>query len=267
MFYRPLAAFFLAGLSSVFGQAQTGNALVDPTRTPPPSLQPQPGPADHPLLTPEMRGDIYLARRQYRDAVDAFREGSPKDPVLRNKTGIAFHQLNQLDAARKEYEAAVKLKADYIEAINNIGTIYYAKKSYRRAQGYFDRALKIAPEDTRSASIWVNLGSAEFSRKQYQPAMVAFQKAMELDPEVFERHSGFGILMQERAIEEKAKFHLYLAKANAKQGRNELALQYLRKALEEGYKDRAKLEEAPEFIKLKDLPEFKDLMKLEPRIL
>lgn len=268
MIYRPFAVLVLAGFGSVYGLAQTGNALVDPSRTASPTYQPPQAvqPSLRPL-TPEMRGDIALARREFRQAIDDFREGSLKDPVLRNKTGIAFHQLNALDAARKEYEAAVKLKPDYLEAINNIGTIYYAKKSYRRAQNYFTRALKIAPDDSRSASIWVNLGSAEFSRKQYDRAMTAFQQALALDPDVFERHSGFGVLMEERTVEERAKFHLYEAKLYAKAGRDDLALQYLRKAFEEGYKERAKVPEMPEFAKIKDTEKFKELMALETRVL
>jgi hypothetical protein len=53
----------------------------------------------------------------------------------------------------------------------------------------------------------------------------------------------------------------------AKSGRNELALQYLRKAFEEGLKDRQKSAEAPEFNPMRNSPEFQELMKLEPRVL
>src|SRR5215208_6710672 len=83
-----------------------------------------------PVLTPETRGDIFMARKMYREAVETFQEGSPKDPVLANKIGIAYHQMMQLDNARKSYERALKLKPSYIEAMNNLGTIYYTKKSH-----------------------------------------------------------------------------------------------------------------------------------------
>jgi hypothetical protein len=53
----------------------------------------------------------------------------------------------------------------------------------------------------------------------------------------------------------------------AKDGRNELAIQYLRKALEEGFKEKKKLNEDPEFAGLRELPEFKQLLTLEPRVL
>lgn len=260
---QPLAMMLLAGLGSTYALAQTGSALVDGTRT----SVPNPLQVGRPPLSPEERGDIFLARKMYREAIETFREGSSNDPILHNKEGIAYHQLLQLDQAMKEYQFAIKLKPDYEEAINNIGTVYYAKKSYRRATTWFTRALALAPDDLKSAAVYVNLGSAWFSRKNYARAQTAFQTAVRLDPEVFERHGSFGVMMQERNIEERAKFHFYLARMYAKSGRNELALQYLRKAFEEGFRDKQKVTDAQEFNPLRELPEFKELLKLEPRVL
>jgi len=233
--------------------------MLDGTRVPPPAIE-----APKTPLPPETRGDIFMARKMYREAIEAFSEGSAKDAILKNKTGIAFHQLLQLDNARKNYEQAVKLKPDYPEAINNLGTVAYAKKSFRRAIGYYKRALKLSPG---SASIYSNLGTAYFARKQYELATEAFQTALKLDPEVFEHHSSYGVLLQERSVEERAKFHYYVAKMYAKDGRTELAIQYLRKALEEGFKEKKKLSEDPEFADLRELPAFKELLALEPRVL
>jgi tetratricopeptide (TPR) repeat protein len=208
-----------------------------------------------------------MARKMYREAIDVYQAPSSRNPVLWNKTGIAYHQLMQLDQARKSYERAVKLKPDYLEAINNLGTISYAKKSYGRAISYYQKAIKLAPEDPRSASIYMNLGTAFFARKKYEQCAQANQMALKLDPEVFERHGNFGVMLEERNVEERAKYHYYLAKMYAKSGRNDLALQYLRKALEEGFKEKDKLKKDPEFAALRDLPEFKELMAAEQRVL
>ena len=75
------------------------------------------------------------------------------------------------------------------------------------------------------------------------------------------------MLLQERSVTERAKFHYYLAKTYAKAGRDDLALLYIRKSLEEGFKERRKYEEEAEFAKLRANPEFGELMKLEPRVL
>jgi tetratricopeptide (TPR) repeat protein len=231
------------------------------------SLVPSKPDVPKPVLTPETRGDIYMARKMYREAIDTFREGSSKDPVLMNKIGIAYHQMMQLDNARKSYEQALKLKPTYVEAMNNLGTIYYTKKSYRRAISWYTKALKAAPEDGKSASIYMNMGTAYFARKQYEKATEAYQTAMKIDPDVFERHGNVGVILEERSVEEKAKYHFYLAKLYAKQNRPDLALQYLRKCLEEGFKEKKKLEEEDDFAALRDLPEFKELLAKEQRVL
>jgi len=222
---------------------------------------------DKPVLTIETRGDIFMARKQYREAIDTFREGSAKDPVLLNKIGIAYHQMMKLDDARKSYEQALKVKPDYVEVMNNLGTIYYSRKSFRRAISWYNKALKKAGDDSKVASIYMNLGTAYFARKQYDRATKAYQTAMKIDPDVFERHGNVGVILEERSVEEKAKYHFYLAKLYAKGGRNDLALQYLRKCLEEGFKEKKKIEDEADFVALKELPEFKELLAKEQRVL
>jgi tetratricopeptide (TPR) repeat protein len=215
-------------------------------------------------LSPEKRGDIFMARKMHREAVEAYLQAPQDSPVILNKIGIAYHQMTALDQAKKYYERAVKINAAYSEAINNLGTVYYARKSYRKAISQYSKALKINPD---SASIYSNLGTAYFARKKYKEASDAYQKALTLDPEVFEHKGTYGVLLQERNVEERAKFHYYLARTYAQAGMDDRAIQYIRKALEEGFKDRKKFLEEPEFVKLRDNPEFQQLLTLEPRVL
>src|SRR4051812_12811370 len=77
-------------------------------------------------LPPDQRGDIYMARKMYREAIDAYQQGPADSPIYANKIGIAYQQLQEPVLARKQYERAVKLKPDYAEAINNLGTVCYA---------------------------------------------------------------------------------------------------------------------------------------------
>ena len=246
MVSRPLAIALAAGWMSACAFAQVAAQA--------PNLP----------ISLESRGDIFMARKMYREAIDVFREDKTKNPVIANKIGIAYHQMQQLDNARKSYEQAVRLKPNYPEAINNLGTVYYAKKSFGRSIRYYQKALKYAP---KSASIYSNLGTAYFARKKYKEAMETYQIALKLDPNVFENHGSYGVLLEERSVEERAKFHFHMAKLYAQSGRNELAFQYLRKALEEGFKDNKKIEEDPDFKAMRELPEFKELLALEPRVL
>ena len=76
-----------------------------------------------------------------------------------------------------------------------------------------------------------------------------------------------GILLQERTVEERAKYHYYLARTYAKAGDVEHTLMYVRKSLEEGFKERDKFTKDPEFAKLRDNPEFKQILAAEHKVL
>jgi tetratricopeptide (TPR) repeat protein len=214
-------------------------------------------------LTPEQRGDVLMARKLYRDAVDAYRE-APPTAILLNKVGIAYHQLGDFAAARKQYEKAMKMDKKYPDAINNDGTVFYALKRYKTAISRYKRALRLAPE---TASFWSNLGTAQYSLGKYTEMADAYQKALSLDPEIFERKGTVGTELQDRSVTDRARYHYELARLYAKSGKFELALQYLRKSLEEGLKDKVKLTESPEFAELRETDEFKVIMALEPRVL
>ncbi|MEO8028577.1 MAG: tetratricopeptide repeat protein [Bryobacteraceae bacterium] len=215
-------------------------------------------------LSPEMRGDILMARKMFREAVEMYQTAPKDNAAIANKTGLAYHQMLEIETARKWYERAIKLKPDYAEAINNLGAVNYQRKSFRKAVNLYKKALRLTPEN---ASIHSNLGTAYFARKNYDKAFEEYQAALLLDPEVFEHKSSHGILLQERSVEDRARFHFFLAKTYAKAGQVDRAMQYIRKALEEGFKERDKFTKEPEFTALRELPEFKELMTAEYKVL
>jgi tetratricopeptide (TPR) repeat protein len=235
------------------------------------ALEPGPAAAAHETaaqagkqaLTPEERGDIFMARKMYREAIDQYRE-APESAVTLNKIGIAYHQTTDLRAAQRYYERAIKRDARYSEAVNNLGTVFYAEKRYSHALRQYEKAIKLNPA---SASVYSNIGTAHFAKKEYKEAFEAYQQAVKLDPEVFEHHDSYGVLLQQSTIGERARFHYYLAKTYAQAGMIDQAVQCVRKALEEGFKERNRFIEDPEFAVLKDNADFKALMAQEPRAL
>lgn len=215
----------------------------------------------------ETKGDVQMARKQYRDAIDSYTEWAalkPKDPVAWNKMGIAYHQLLQMDKARACYERATRLRKDYAEAINNIGTVYYAQKNHKKAIRYYQKALTITPD---SASVHSNLGTALFARKKYEEAFAEYQQALKLDPEVFEHRNTVGVLLQERSVEDRARFHYFLAKTYAVSGKKDKAIEYLRKAMEEGFSELKKIYEDQAFAEVVKEPEFTEMMKNPPNVI
>jgi tetratricopeptide (TPR) repeat protein len=227
-----------------------------------PSAAPAPVQAAKPIpLTPDQRGDIFMARKMYREAIEQYRQ-MPETAQILNKLGIANHQLTDLEKAKRYYERAIRANPRYSEAVNNLGTVFYAMRSYRRAVKQYQKALQLSPE---SASVYSNLGTAYFARKMYREAVEAYQQAIKLDPDVFEHKSSFGVLMQESRVEERARFHYHLAKLFAQAGMKERALLFIRKALEEGFKEPKRFLEEPEFADVREMPEFQLMMAQQPR--
>ena len=105
MVSRPRSQSTLAvSLGAVMGRWRNRTLSSIPSTAPKPALADAP----KPQLSAEMRGDIFMARKMYREAIETFREGSPKDPVLLNKIGIAYHQMMQLDNAAQELRAGIE---------------------------------------------------------------------------------------------------------------------------------------------------------------
>ena len=241
----------LIGISLLFPQ------LIDSTKT---LKEPVPGVGE---ITSEKRGDIFVARKMYREAVDSYQQAlreSPRDARVYNKLGISYHRLEMFGQARRSYEEASRLDAKYSEAVNNLGTIYFAERRYKKAQQTYEKALKITPD---SASVYSNLGTALFARRRYKQATEAYMKALELDPAVFESSSRGGTTLQDRSVEERGKYYYYLAQAFAENGQYDRTVIYLRRSIEEGYGKARKAGEDPAFKALYELPQFMALVNPE----
>jgi tetratricopeptide (TPR) repeat protein len=222
-----------------------------------------PAPVVRPQLSIEERGDIFMARKYYREAIETYRE-APESAILMNKMGIAYHQLADLNSAARCYQRAIKLDPKFSQAINNLGTIYYSRQSYRRAIGQYKKVLRMTPD---SASTLANLGSAYLARKQYELASENYQKALAIDPGIFEHRGGVGTTVRDQSVTDRPTFFFYLAKSYAKAGMKDQALSYIRKSLEEGFKERKKFISDPEFAGLQKDPEFQKIMESEPKVL
>ena len=83
---------------------------------------------------------------------------------------------------------------------------------------------------------------------------------MELDPDIFERTSHGGVLAQLPSPEDQARYDYVLAKLYARTGVPDRSLHYLKKAMEEGYKNIKDVYKDNEFSTLRKDPRFAELM-------
>jgi tetratricopeptide (TPR) repeat protein len=212
-------------------------------------------------VTLEERADIYLARKEYEDAVDYYRRALRQQgsASLWNKLGIAYQLDMNLPSARKAYKQAAHQKSDFAEPWNNLGTTYYLQNKARKSVRYYKQAVKLRPE---VASFHLNL-SASYSRmKKFKEALEECREALQLDPNVLTEHSANAATVQARGTD--VEFYYYLAKAFASMSRPDDAVRYLRRALEDGFKDMHRLDRDPDFQKISNYPAYVELRKNPP---
>lgn len=192
------------------------------------------------------RADLMLARKLFEDAAIEYQKGlaiTPRDYVMQNKLGIAYHQMQSLEMAKKQYERARKINPKYHEAWNNLGTVHYSLKKYKKAVKDYKKALVINPE---SATTHHNLGAAYFAMKKYDEGFASYAEAFRLDPTILDRISTRGTIIRTAEVNQGIQ-NFYLAKLFVTNGQPEKALTYLLKALETGFTDYEKITKDPAF--------------------
>ena len=216
------------GPQSPLGKSDPAAVTVEGPR------QPLPPPADASALDLERTGDQLRSQKAFRDAIEYYVAAMKKadSPELHNKAGIACLQLLQLRAAEKEFNRAIKMNRSYAEALNNLGVVFYMRRNYGKAISEYEKALRLSEI---SASFHSNLGMALFEKKQFDKASAEFRRALELDPQIFERQSQGGIAARMASPEDRARYAYTLARLYAGRGIYDRSLEYLRKAVEEGY--------------------------------
>ena len=231
-------------------QSQVSNAAANPAER---------------QITGEELGDLFMARKQYHEAMEQYRmlsEQNPHNAVYLNKLGIALHQQTALGLALKYYERAVKADPRYADAENNIGTIWYQRKKYSKAIRAYQKAIKMRDD---MPVLYSNLGYAYFSQGKYEESIVAFRTALAKDPQFFERGSSrTGSILQDRSVPDRGRFYFLLAKSFAEAGNVERAVFYLRKAKEEGFAQINEVKKDPAFAAVLKDPVVIDLLTPKP---
>jgi tetratricopeptide (TPR) repeat protein len=274
---RVLTFLAVVAIFAICAVAQSSPTLPNtPANIPVPEVRvPQPITVDPPsakstVAELEASADKLREQNMYRDAVDYYDvalKKEPKNAVLWNKRGIALLQLGRYKEGEKSFHKAIHCDKKYADAYNNLGVIYYkeaatraeknGRKDYGRAISTYKKALKLRDD---SASFHSNLGSALFNQGEFHQAAFEYQRALQLDPDIFERTSRTGVAAHLASPEDRAHFAYVLAKMYAQAGNKDRALYYLRRALEDGYKDVNNAFKDSEFATVRKDPRFNELM-------
>ena len=217
-------------------------------------------PAVAPKDMAEERAKVLMAEKRYDAAIQAYQDllkTNPKNAVFMNMIGIAYLDLAKMDQAKHYFSAAAKADKKYSSAVNNLGMVYYHQKNFRAAIRQYQKAVAIDPTQAAAHS---NLGFAYYNSNKFVEAAGEFQKALELDPSVFERNDRAGAVVQDRSVNNHGRFFFTMARVYAQKGDAAHCAEYLRKSLDEGYKDVAKAATDPAFKDVVNDPAVQDVL-------
>jgi tetratricopeptide (TPR) repeat protein len=233
--------------------AQTGNSSIQQVSVPERKTL---GLKELPV---QQRADILMARGEYVAAIAAYQQSNLQSALVWNSIGMAYHHLFALDEARKAYQTALTLNPHFSAAANNLAAVYYAQRDFGQAEHWYKRALKHSSEN---AVIYCNLGTAYFAEAKYKKGTKEYRKAFAIDEKVFSPEDN--VMVQAGSTrEQRIAMNYFVAETYASAGKKEQALTYLRKAMDEGFKDRKRLIEDKDFAALRTTPEFQHLLDME----
>jgi tetratricopeptide (TPR) repeat protein len=259
--FRIRLWFVVAVLASATGRAFAGQTTSTPAvNSPSPMASSQERKSlGVDQLPAETKANILMARGEYAAAIAAFQQSNLKSAIVWNNIGMAYHHLFALDEARKAYQQALAINPRFAPASNNLAAVYYGQHDFRDAEHWYKRALKHTSE---SAVIYCNLGTSYFAEGKYKKGMKMYQKAFSIDDQVFNPDQS-KMVEGGGSREQRVEINYYIAQTFASAGKQEQALIYLRKAMDEGFKDRKRLDEDKDFAVLRTTPQFQQLLTQE----
>jgi tetratricopeptide (TPR) repeat protein len=206
--------------------------------------------------TPEQVGDALSARQRYQAAIEAYKKAPLDSAETWNKMGIAHQMMFNLQEAARCYQASLRIDPRNPSVLNNLGTVYDSLKEYGNAERMYRRALKY---NSGSALIMKNLGTNLLAQHKYKKGWEAYKSALSIDPLIFQNSASLRV-DNPANLRERGAMNYFMAKGCVRAGQNEQAIEYLRRALNEGFTTPKKVMADTEFSALRGLPAFEQLL-------
>ncbi|WP_348263862.1 tetratricopeptide repeat protein [Telmatobacter sp. DSM 110680] len=215
---------------------------------------------DELVKSAEMKGDLERIHNNYFLAISYYRQAlraDPRNPSLLNKIGISELKLGDRGPARKYFSQALKADPKNISALNNLGAVAYLDKKYKPAVKYLKQALEL---DESSAPAHLNLAEAWLGMGEVDRAMTEYARAIELDADILS-DSATGVSARVSTPEQRARVDYLIAKAYAKRGNLDGALEYLGRAKELRFAELSRVYKDQEFASLWMDPRLEKIIK------
>jgi tetratricopeptide (TPR) repeat protein len=208
----------------------------------------------------ELKGDLERIHNNYFMAISYYSQAlhaDPKNPQILNKLGISELKINNRGLAHKYFNQALKADPRNLSALNNLGAVAYLDKKYKNAVKYLKRALEL---DESSAPAHLNLAESWLGLNQVDRAMTEYARAIELDADILNENEA-GVSARVSTPEQRAAVDFLIAKAYAKRGNIDGALEYLKRAKDGRFSEMGRVYKEEEFAILWTDPRLEKIVK------
>lgn len=122
--------------------------------------------------------DVIKEMDTYNDK--QFREADKEETAENHlKKGRIYRRKGEYDEAIREYEWAVELKSDYVEAYIGLGCTYDDMKEYEKAIEEYTKAIELRPDYVIA---FYNRGCAYDGMRKHKKAIEDYTRAIEINP-------------------------------------------------------------------------------------
>ena len=138
------------------------------------------------------RGNAYDSKGDYAQAIADYNQAihlQPDDVEAYNNRGNAYGSKGDYAQAIADYNQAIHLQPDYVEAYNNRGIAYGSKGDYAQAIADYNQAIHLQPD---LAVAYYNRGNAYNSKGDYAQAIADYNQAIHLQPDLAEAYYNRG---------------------------------------------------------------------------
>ena len=113
-----------------------------------------------------------------KNLVEEIVKNEKNNPQALNLYAFVFYYQNNFNAALEQWQKAIKINPNYIEAYNGCGNAYKNLKKFEEAVQSFKKAIQIEP---RYFEAQINLGSVLIKLERFEDAIKNFDKVIDVD--------------------------------------------------------------------------------------
>lgn len=136
-------------------------------------------------------GKFELAETILLQVVELAADNGLQESYAHYLLGFVYMSMKRDRKAIAEFESAVDLRPDFVEARNNLGVLYHNARDYGSAIEQFEAAVALYPTYKEAH---LNLGNAQKGSRLYEDAEKSFKNAVRIDTEYALAYFNLGVL-------------------------------------------------------------------------